>query len=143
MKRTTIVGIISVLLSILFLYAAIEKLVVYEKFVRQLLQTPFKNFAHTLAWFVPTMEITIAVLLVFYRTRLAGLYSSFFLMLFFTVYVYYLLAFASALPCGCGGVIEKLGWWGHLYFNAVFTLLAATALLLLPRNNNNKSLATS
>jgi len=116
MKRTTIVGVISALLSILFLYAAIEKLIVYDKFVKQLIQTPFKDFAHTLAWLVPIVEISIALFLIFYRTRLAGLYSSFFLMLFFTGYVYYLLAFAPHLPCGCGGVIEKLGWKGHFFF---------------------------
>lgn len=132
MKRTTIVLIISLLLTVLFLYAAINKLVIYNKFHAQLAESPYlSRFASFLVWAVPSIEIVIAVLLINYKTRLLGLYGSFFLMLFFTVYIYILLHFAPRLPCGCGGIIEKLNWNGHFYFNLFFTLISGIGLILI------------
>jgi len=34
------------------------------------------------------------------------------------------------MPCGCGGVIEKMSWIQHLWFNLIFLALSIFALRL-------------
>src|SRR5690606_36348213 len=78
--------------------------------------------------------IVIAFLLVVGRTRLLGLYASFFLMTLFSGYIYAMLHFSYYAPCSCGGILKLFGldesWNDHLVFNIVFTLLAAVGILL-------------
>lgn len=126
--------VISFLMVILFAYAAYNKLKIYPAFVTQLSKTPYiKNFANTLAWFIPSTEIIIVLLLLYYRTRLAGLLTSFLLMLVFTTYIIILLNFSPTIPCACGGILSKLTWKQHLYFNALCTALAAAGYYLYPK----------
>ncbi len=120
------------LLALLFLYAAYHKLIIYKIFVEQLKESPITNgFQNILAWLIPFIEIVIALALLFRKTRMLGFYSSFFLMLLFTVYVFVLPHFfSSSVPCSCGGIISTFGWKEHFYFNLSFTLLAGTGLVL-------------
>jgi hypothetical protein len=123
----------ALLLALLLLYAAIYKLYDYKTFVSQLNGSPLlHNYSNILAWLVPGIEIIIAGLLFYPRTRLIGLYSSFFLMLFFTVYVYVLPRLYTNPGCSCGGIISKLSWQGHFYFNLFFTLMAGAAVSIFP-----------
>lgn len=84
-----------------------------------------------LAWFVPGVEILAAVALVLSKTRLMGLYTSFFTMLAFTAYVYVLPHFYNG-GCSCGGIISTFTWKQHFWFNVAFTALAGIGLCLLP-----------
>lgn len=130
----------TVLLFLLFLYAAFSKLIDFHNFVTQLKRSPLVGeYANVLAWVVPELEVLIAILLLLPRTRFIGLYSSFFLMLLFTVYVYVIPRFFSYVPCSCGGVIGKLSWTWHFWFNVFFTLLAAAAVTLY--SNKKKAIA--
>lgn len=134
MKKTFIL-IASALLIILFLYAAFSKLLIYNTFVEQLKASPMVGgYAKTLAWVVPELEILIACLIMIQRTRLVGLYAAFFLMLLFTVYVYAIPHFFDRAhqPCSCGGIISKLSWTGHFWFNLCFTFLAGIAVSIYP-----------
>src|ERR1044072_5152293 len=98
---------ISLLLAALFIYAAVNKLSIYPTFVKQLRVAPItKGYENFLSWFVPGIELVIAGLLVFPRSRLLGLYAAFFLMLAFTIYVYVLPHFYSNPGCSCGGIIS-------------------------------------
>lgn len=125
-------AISSYLLSALFLYAAYYKLKTYSTFVTQLSESPItKGYEHMLAWLVPGTEIVIALLLLFPRTRLAGLYSSFMLMFAFTLYVYKILTSHGIHACGCGGIISAFTWKQHLWFNTFFTFLPALAVYML------------
>lgn len=131
MKRNMIIEIICVLFIILFVYAALTKLLDYEKFRVQIGQSPLLTaFAGWIAWMVPVAEILIAIMLVFIRLRLVGLYAAFSLMVMFTTYIICILTLSLYIPCSCGGVLEKLGWKEHLVFNIAFIILAAAAVLL-------------
>lgn len=131
-----IIEIISVLFILLFVYAAISKLLDFENFQIQLGQSPMLSaYAGLLALVVPVFEIAIAVLLGFSKTRRLGLLSSFTLMVMFSVYIYIILQYASFVPCSCGGVLDKMGWQEHLIFNLVFVLLAFIALQLSNKKN--------
>lgn len=120
-----------ILLSVLFAYAGISKLADYQRFVRMLGRSPyvFMN-PWILGWSLPVMEIIVSAILWVPKIRFYGLYGSFILMLVFTAYIAFMLAFAPHLSCSCGGVLQRLGWKPHLWFNAFFTLLALFGLLI-------------
>ncbi|HTI09219.1 MAG TPA: MauE/DoxX family redox-associated membrane protein [Puia sp.] len=122
MKKSTIVEVISSLLIFLFIYAALSKILDLDTFRYQLSQSPFiSNISGFVTWAIPVGEILIAVSLIYKRTRLAGLYLSFFLMLLFTGYIYIMLRYSSYLPCSCGGVLSDMSWKQHFFFNLGFT----------------------
>lgn len=138
---TFITEVIAALFIVLLVYAALSKLLDYEKFVVQIGQSPLlTHYAGFMAWFIPAVEMLIAVLLAWARLRLAGLYAAFALMVMFTAYIIVILNFSEHIPCSCGGVLEKLGWKEHLVFNIVFVLLALTGIVLLSKTDskNNK-----
>ncbi|MFH6963718.1 MauE/DoxX family redox-associated membrane protein [Flavobacterium plurextorum] len=130
--KNAILEIICLLYVILFVYAALSKLLNFENFRVQLGQSPLLSaFAGSIAWIVPTLELLIAVLIVFKKCRLSGFFSAFSLMVMFTTYIYIILNYSSFVPCSCGGILEKMGWKEHLFFNFVFIMLAAAGILIL------------
>jgi uncharacterized membrane protein YphA (DoxX/SURF4 family) len=145
-KRTTIVEIISALLIILFIYTGINKIMDFTKFKYEMGRSPFiQNMAGFTAYAVPLGELLISLLLIIKKTRLLGLYMSSTLMALFTGYIWLMLNYAYDLPCSCGGIISKMSWDDHLKFNAVFTLLALTGVVLQSRitvNNKSKLIQT-
>lgn len=129
-KREILVQTISCLLVLLFVYAAGSKLMDYTKFRVEIGKSPLLTaFSGFVAITIPIIELAIAILLSFSRTRLAGLYASFTLMVLFTAYIFYILRFSPYVPCSCGGVLQKLNWTTHFYFNIVFVVLAALGVL--------------
>lgn len=134
------VQITSYLYILLFVYASFSKLLDFENFRVQLAQSPLLSaYAGTIAPLVIFIELFIVLLLCLNGTRLIGLYSSFFLMVAFTVYIYLILNYSDFIPCSCGGIIEKLGWTEHLIFNIVFALLALIAVVVLEKENGTKA----
>ena len=132
MKQKIVVETIAFLFIVLFVYAAVTKLMDYEKFSIQLGQSPMLTaFAHWLAWIVPGIEILISVCLAIPLLRLYAFYSAFSLMVMFTAYIIAILNFSTYIPCSCGGVLERLTWQEHLVFNLVFVVLAAAGVILL------------
>jgi hypothetical protein len=131
MKKNTIVELISSLLMFLFLYTALSKLLDFDKFKYQIGQSPFiTNISWLVIWSIPLAEIITSIFLIFKRTRLAGLYLSFFLMLLFTGYVFIMLRYSSYLPCSCGGVLSTMTWKQHFIFNLVFTGLSLAGIIV-------------
>lgn len=131
MKRKIILEVICFLFVLLFLYAAFTKLLDYQKFTVQVGQSPLlTGFGGTIPWLVISIEILVAGLLMFPRTRLVALFASFSLMTMFTAYIVAILNFSPYVPCSCGGVLEKLGWTEHLIFNGVFVVLAVAGVFL-------------
>ena len=129
--KNILLEIISLLFILLFVYAAVSKLLEYEQFKMQISQSPILGaYAGLLAWGVPGVEILVSFLLVFPRTRLWGLYASTGLMSLFTLYIGAILYFSENIPCSCGGVLDPLGWEEHLLFNIIFLLLALSGILL-------------
>ncbi len=131
----------SYLFVLLFLYAAISKLLDFETFTVQLAQSPLLSaYAGVIAWAVPSLEILIAVLLTIPKYRIPALYAAFTLMVMFTAYIYIILNFSDFIPCSCGGVLEKLSWTQHLIFNIVFIILAGVAVLVTSWYSSKKTL---
>lgn len=123
---------ICLLYILLFVYAAVSKLLDFENFQVQLGQSPLLSaFASWVSWLVPIIELILALLLFFPKWRVIALFASFSLMVMFTAYIFIILNYSSFVPCSCGGILEKLGWTEHLIFNVFFILLAAAGILIL------------
>ena len=126
------------LFVLLFVYAALSKLLDFNTFQNQLGQSPLlSSYTHWIVWTVPISEILIAILLCISRFRILGLYGFYGLMVMFTTYIIIILNFTSYTPCSCGGVLEKLGWIEHLYFNLAFIILSALSILHLSSNKKS------
>lgn len=137
MKKQLALEVICFLFILLFTYAAVTKLIDYQKFAVQIGQSPLlTNFAGVLAWFIPGLELAIAGMLAMTRLRLLGLYASFGLMVMFTAYIVAILQFSENIPCSCGGVLEAMGWTEHLIFNIAFVLLALSGIVLYSRGQD-------
>ncbi|WP_089786354.1 MauE/DoxX family redox-associated membrane protein [Chitinophaga sp. YR573] len=131
MLRKLTLETISLLFILLFVYTAVSKFLDYENFRVVIGQSPLiTRFAPILAIAVPVAEIIIALLLVIPRYRRAGLYASFAMMLLFTTYIIVLVTLSERVPCSCGGVISRMTWKEHLYFNICFVLLALLGMWL-------------
>jgi uncharacterized membrane protein YphA (DoxX/SURF4 family) len=129
MKRT-IVETTCAMFILLFVYAALSKLLDYERFHMQLGQSPLlTSVANLVAWLIPTAEIIISLLLISSRWQLTGLYASFGMMVMFTAYIVAITHFSEYIPCSCGGILEHMSWNQHLAFNILFVLLAVSGIL--------------
>ncbi|WP_177760575.1 MauE/DoxX family redox-associated membrane protein [Flavobacterium sp. I3-2] len=115
---------------VLFVYTAVSKLIDFENFQVQIAQSPLLSaFATTIAYGVVIGELIIALLLCFRETQKLGLYLFLGFMVAFSVYIYLILNFSPFVPCSCGGVLEKMGWTAHLWFNSIICILAIWILL--------------
>ncbi|WP_366788858.1 MauE/DoxX family redox-associated membrane protein, partial [uncultured Flavobacterium sp.] len=129
-KKRIFIQIVSLLYIILFVYAAISKLLDFENFQAQLGQSPIvSNYTGVVSFAVPAIELTLSILLSFPKLKLFGLYGSFALMVMFTAYIHVILNYASNIPCSCGGILEEMGWKEHFIFNCFFVAIAAGAIL--------------
>jgi hypothetical protein len=133
MLKKSLLELPAVLLTILFTYASISKLLQYNTFRFQLDQSPFiTNYASVIAWSIPAIELFTTALLMFPATRLKGFYLSYALMLLFTFYIFSILHYSYFVPCSCGGILSQMNWEQHLIFNIVFTLIALTGIFTFP-----------
>lgn|SRR5690606_502299 len=123
---------------ILFVYAAVSKLTDFENFQVQVAQSPLLSaFATPIAYGVVLGELIIALMLCFTKSRLLGLYLFLGFMTAFTVYIFLILNYSPFVPCSCGGVLEKMGWREHLWFNGVVCLV--TVFIIITDNNTLSS----
>ncbi len=137
--RTTYLEIITLLFLVLFVYAAVAKLIDHERFVAQIGQARLLTpIAGIVSWFIPGLELLIVVFLLIPRMRLTGLYFSFGLMMMFTLYIAITLTLQEHVPCSCGGVLEKMGWKEHLVFNIGFVALAFAGIWLTLKTLDTK-----
>jgi hypothetical protein len=131
MKKIIFINIICYILIFLFIYAALSKLMDYERFQIQIGQSPLlTTIPIFVAWFIPAIEFLISGLLVFRKSRLAGLYSAFGLMTLFTAYIVAILNFGVFVPCSCGGILQKMTWNTHWKFNMGFVIISAVGVFL-------------
>lgn len=138
MKQKIAIEIISFLFILLFVYAALSKLIDYQKFKIQIGQSPLlTGFGDTIPWMVIASELVISAMLMSVNIRLVGFFCAFCLMTMFTVYIFAILNFSSHVPCSCGGVLEKLGWTEHLIFNVFFVLLGLSGIILQANQDPN------
>ena len=136
MKRKIIIEIISSLLILLFLYASVSKWLDFKVFIGEMNNQPFPNsITPFIVWSVPLIEVIIAIDLIFERTRVPAFYASLILMGVFTVYSVAILLHAfKYIPCSCGGIIRKLTWPQHLFFNLFFVGISLLGIVLIKRD---------
>jgi len=143
MKRNILITTITFLLSCLWGYAGLVKFMDYQHFRFQLGQSPLVyHLATPLSMILPAAEILLALGLLFKRTRLFGLYTSLFLLLIFTGYIYSILHFSYFIPCSCGGILGKMSWNVHLVFNVAMSSLAFIGILFYGEGEGDKQLST-
>lgn len=137
--RKYFVKTVSILLALLFVYAAMSKILDFEAFQVQLAQSPLLSaYAGVISFTILFVEIGVSILLLFRQTNRCGLFASAGLMAAFTLYIFLILNFSDFVPCSCGGILEKLGWTEHLIFNLVFFLLAILAIYFNAKTNGFK-----
>ena len=141
MKRNSIISIVCGLLIILWTYAALSKLVEFERFTAQLELQPLPSWSiPILRWVLPIGELLIAILLSGIHKRYLGLIASTVLMALFSVYV--LLALTGSfgdIPCSCAGIISKLHWKGHMVFNLFFLAISVLGTYLKKQDSSPKN----
>lgn len=133
MPRKLVIDIIVALLTLLFIYVGVSKLLGYAVFKNHLSLSPWPPLsitAHYTAWILPALQLLIACLLVIPRTRTHGLWLSLLAMLLFTGYILILLTSGVRLPYTCGGVFELMTWESQLVFNTAFTLFTIAGISL-------------
>jgi hypothetical protein len=137
-SKERLINWICLICVFLFVYTAYSKLMDHDRFLKGLTRVhPISGFAVYLSWFVPIAEITVSTLLIIPKTIRFGLYSFTALMIIFTSYIISMLLWAEKLPCHCGGVIEKLSWVQHVWFNLAFIAIAIFALWLSKTKTNS------
>ncbi len=131
-KQNLVYEICIALLILLWSYTAFSKIIEVNDFRNALNNKIFSTaFSAFLIWFIPTIEITAAFLLIFMKTRFIGLLISTSLMFVFTVYIALVLfGYFEKTPCSCGGVIQILNWKSHLWFNLLFLVIATWACII-------------
>jgi uncharacterized membrane protein YphA (DoxX/SURF4 family) len=116
---------------LLFVYAAISKILDFENFRVQLGQSPLLSaYADYISLMIPVLELLICIFLLIPKMRLLGLLAAYALMVMFTAYIYIILNFSSFVPCSCGGILEDMSWNQHMIFNLAFILFSVLAVLL-------------
>jgi len=124
--------LIAFLLTLLFAYAAVSKLLSLRDFQGELYNQTFPHWLADILLYtlIPAELLTIA-LLSFPRSQQAGLLLSAGLLFLFTAYIaLVLLRFWDRVPCSCGGILNHLSWGTHLVFNSFFLILNLTALFI-------------
>jgi hypothetical protein len=135
-NKSTLVEMIVILYTSMFLYTAISKLSDYTMTREQMALMPLMTpVAYIVVWLLPATEIAITLLIFFTPTRRTGLYTATILMILFELYIIYMMLFYPHLPCSCGGFLTELSWPGHLIFNGVFILLGMLAIRMGKQNN--------
>lgn len=133
-KSSRLIEIFESLLIVLFVYAAINKLIDIQKFQIELGKSPIINsFSKLASVGVPVLELIIASMFFFNKSKLSGFYLAFGLMVSFTAYIIIILNFSDYIPCSCGGVISMMSWNQHLLFNIFFILISALGVMLYPK----------
>ncbi|NLR68897.1 hypothetical protein HGH92_31640 [Chitinophaga varians] len=132
MKRQSLLEVAALAYILMFSYAAASKLFDVKLFTRQLRLQPFNlSWVPFMVWAIPTVELLVVLLLILPKYRLKGLYAAIGLMIVFTAYI--LVAKSGVfkyIPCSCGGVISKLTWTQHLWFNLIFLIIGLLPFII-------------
>lgn len=130
-KRSNTIEIIASLFILLFVYTGVSKLSDIDRFQDTLLTSPLVGkYNLFFSWAIPIWEVLVSVALFMPQLRKIGMWAGMLTMAAFTIYVGYMIAFAPHLPCSCGGVVSKMSWKQHLWFNAGYTLLGIIGLIM-------------
>lgn len=144
--RTFLVNFICAIFIAVFGYSAASELFstnTLHKFIRKF---KFLNSSVLiLTSYIPVIELCISVLLLFSRTKLAGLIASAVFVTISTVYMVYLALSTAQSVCHCGFSLSRLNSVEQIWFNVLLLVLAAVAIFLTIRikRSRDENLGTS
>lgn len=131
MRRQAAISVISAFLILLWVYAAVSKMIDFNFFVYSLHESHHVEKGSTVAVVIIIIELFVAACLFWPKLNYAGLCMSAILLIGFTGYIIYMMINMPRLPCNCGGIIKTLSWRGHILLNVVFLLFAVTGIILI------------
>ncbi|TDQ73824.1 MauE/DoxX family redox-associated membrane protein [Sphingobacterium yanglingense] len=136
--KKNIIDFISYSFVALFVFVALSKLYIYNEFVSQIRSQVFPDqYTFVIVWGIILLQLTLAALLLFNKTRLLGLYLSTFLLIAFNVYIHLVISnFYGYMPCSCAGISKHFSWWRQLNFNYYFIVLGIIGIILSHWNNS-------
>lgn len=133
--KEVVAFIITSICIFLFLTAGYSKFIEHEKFEFGLANVALiGSSAKIISWAVPSIEITISLLLIIPKTNIAGLYAFTGTMVVFTIYILSMFLWAKELPCNCSLIIKNLSWAGHVWFNLIIIGLSILAIKINKSN---------
>ncbi|WP_439490208.1 MauE/DoxX family redox-associated membrane protein [Algoriphagus sp.] len=137
MENTEKIAIPSILLILLWTYTGLDKIIHWETSRKAFHNQTFPaELAEVLAYAVPTVELLIALLLLFSVSRWWGYLSSILLLTVFTTYVGLIWVGAfPRVPCNCAGILESLGWEVHFWLNNVMIVISIIGLYFTKKRN--------
>jgi hypothetical protein len=146
MKKNTIINIIYAILVFIYLYAAVSKFIDFRVYLKDMHNQPFPLWvSNILLWLIPISELFICFALISHQGKTIGLFSSLILISLFSVYILAILNHSfKYVPCSCGGLIRKLTWKQHLFFNLFImsvSLLGIRIQFKVYQNNFRKGIA--
>lgn len=130
MKKISVYAIRTVLI-ILFFYTLIHKLIDLDFFEENLRKSYLlTDYASSVNYIIPAIEVTAIVLLVVNKLALKGLYFSLFLLFSFTFYLIAVNNFSFSEGCSCKGIYNGMAYQTHLLVNLVFIVLNLIAIII-------------
>jgi hypothetical protein len=60
------------------------------------------------------------------------------MLLIFTGFLLYMIAFYPILPCNCGGVVSAMTWQQHVVSNFLMIVMNGVAIVLYPKYEESR-----
>ena len=127
-KQQVLVEVITLLIVVVLLYAAINKLIHYRAFRFVLGITPtLKGMVSILTFAIPILELLIAILMLIQKTKIAGLYLSIGLFIIYLVGMFQLKLYVPNIR---GGILDRLSFTQYLILNTLLLTLAIFGIVI-------------
>lgn len=120
----------ALILTGLWVYTAVSKVMDAHGTYGALHNQVFPSWMADALWVgLPLVEMLAAIMLVYTPWRTYGFLLSTVMMGLFSAYIILVLTNVfGRVPCSCGGILNQLGWWEHLWFNLFFLGIAGGRL---------------
>nr|WP_294795573.1 MauE/DoxX family redox-associated membrane protein [uncultured Mucilaginibacter sp.] len=120
------------IIALLWFYAAVSKLMNFGHFREAIQKQPlWPAMKPVVTYGLLPFEIILGMLLITDKRVTAGLYlSAASFLLFFGYTALILSKVFGGVPCACGGLIERMGWTFHLWFNLGFFTLTLITIII-------------
>lgn len=104
------------LIVIIYSYSFLEKVFHHEQFTMNLLSSPLisDQYVGLLRYAVPAAELLVLIGALFFTQKTTTYHYTFFLSAVFTAYFVFFFVLTRNSKCGCGKLIESLGFLPHL-----------------------------
>jgi hypothetical protein len=123
---------------LLFIYTGFSKLFNMEDFADAMKLQPLPTWmTRVLAKTLPFLEMVVAAILMWPKTRLVGFYASAILMLAFSLYVGMgAVHIFKYVPCSCGGVFRHMSWPHHFWLNLFFLAISLAGIMVSRKHSH-------